>query len=378
MAGDWIPMRLDLAEDPAVIGVAAELKISEVETVGLLHRLWGWANRHTVDGGAAVSVTADWIDRYVGKEGFSAALAAQDWLFIRDCGIAIPKWDVWNSYSAKKRMDARQRQSEKRARDAGHGTVTRLSREKDLIPRQLRRAIYDRDSHRCVYCGRAEGECPANEPKSEGSLSLDHIIPESCGGTSSADNLVTACVPCNREKSDRTPDEAGMPWPVVTIMRDKRVTNELPEKRREENSREEDSVVVSNETTPSRPPSAGGNGPKKVGRPKTEQHPEAAKMAMTMAKGIKHWKSDARVTCESAASLRAFDALLRIDGRDVQECRQVLYWLFNCETGDYEASGQFDWRPNVASGGALRKQYDRLVTQMNNQAEGLSAQNGHR
>jgi 5-methylcytosine-specific restriction endonuclease McrA len=62
-----------------------------------------------------------------------------------------------------------------------------------------RRNILKRDGHKCVYCGR--GDLP---------LTIDHIIPRSKGGDDSWENLVSACLPCNNRKGDRTPDEADM------------------------------------------------------------------------------------------------------------------------------------------------------------------------
>lgn len=55
-------------------------------------------------------------------------------------------------------------------------------------PKGRRKKIYERDGHKCVYCGSAE------------SLSLDHVVPRSKGGSNSEDNLVTACQPCNSSK----------------------------------------------------------------------------------------------------------------------------------------------------------------------------------
>ena len=62
--------------------------------------------------------------------------------------------------------------------------------------------IYMRDKFRCQYCG---------EKKTAGDLTLDHILPRSRGGDNSPVNIVTACVPCNNRKGDRTPAEARMP-----------------------------------------------------------------------------------------------------------------------------------------------------------------------
>jgi 5-methylcytosine-specific restriction endonuclease McrA len=62
-----------------------------------------------------------------------------------------------------------------------------------------RRAIFARDDWTCQYCGTARG-----------SLTIDHVIPRSKGGTSRWENIVTCCGPCNRRKGDRLPKHAGM------------------------------------------------------------------------------------------------------------------------------------------------------------------------
>jgi 5-methylcytosine-specific restriction endonuclease McrA len=62
-----------------------------------------------------------------------------------------------------------------------------------------RRWVLRRDGYACQYCGRTDGE-----------LTMDHVLPLSRGGQTNWTNVVTACVPCNRRKANRTPDEAGM------------------------------------------------------------------------------------------------------------------------------------------------------------------------
>ncbi|HVN78907.1 MAG TPA: HNH endonuclease [Terriglobia bacterium] len=61
--------------------------------------------------------------------------------------------------------------------------------------------IYARDRHTCQYCGQT---LPSDD------LTFDHVIPVSRGGTKSWENIVTACIECNRKKGGRTPEEAGM------------------------------------------------------------------------------------------------------------------------------------------------------------------------
>jgi len=65
-----------------------------------------------------------------------------------------------------------------------------------------RMRIYIRDKFRCQYCG---------DKKTAAELTLDHIMPRSRGGDNSPVNIVTACLPCNNRKRDRTPAEARMP-----------------------------------------------------------------------------------------------------------------------------------------------------------------------
>ena len=64
-----------------------------------------------------------------------------------------------------------------------------------------RRNIFARDQHTCQYCGR---RFSATE------LSLDHVIPRSRGGTTTWDNIVSACRACNVRKGGRTPTEASL------------------------------------------------------------------------------------------------------------------------------------------------------------------------
>ena len=61
--------------------------------------------------------------------------------------------------------------------------------------------IYGRDGYACQYCG-------AKKPMFE--LTYDHVIPRSQGGTTTWQNIVTACERCNAWKGGRTPAQAGM------------------------------------------------------------------------------------------------------------------------------------------------------------------------
>ena len=115
MAGDWIKMRVNLTSDPAVIGVAAALDISEHEVVGLLHWLWAWADQHTEDGHAR-GVTSAWVDRYSGTRGLADALIEVGWLDFDDNGIHFPNFERHNGSPAKRRAQGAARQQKARAK----------------------------------------------------------------------------------------------------------------------------------------------------------------------------------------------------------------------------------------------------------------------
>lgn len=58
--------------------------------------------------------------------------------------------------------------------------------------------VFLRDRFTCQYCGARE------------ELTFDHVIPRSRGGTTTWENVVAACSPCNLRKADRMPEEATM------------------------------------------------------------------------------------------------------------------------------------------------------------------------
>ena len=73
------------------------------------------------------------------------------------------------------------------------------------IPHQSRalsrKNILLRDRNTCQYCG---------EVLPSGELTLDHVIPRSRGGSSTWENLVACCHPCNRRKGNQFAAEASM------------------------------------------------------------------------------------------------------------------------------------------------------------------------
>lgn len=64
------------------------------------------------------------------------------------------------------------------------------------IRQEKRLAIYLRDGLACAWCGHSV-ECGA-------SLSLDHVLPHSKGGSNHESNLVTCCERCNKSRGNRS------------------------------------------------------------------------------------------------------------------------------------------------------------------------------
>jgi len=68
------------------------------------------------------------------------------------------------------------------------------------LQRKLTRLeVFNRDLYTCQYCGKE-----IHQP------TLDHVIPKHMGGEHTWENVVSACIPCNRHKAGRTPEQARM------------------------------------------------------------------------------------------------------------------------------------------------------------------------
>ena len=77
--------------------------------------------------------------------------------------------------------------------------VTYVRIPRDTHRRKItRRAVFARDDWTCQYCG------------ARSNLTVDHIVPRSKGGSSSWENIVASCAPCNRRKGNALPRQVGM------------------------------------------------------------------------------------------------------------------------------------------------------------------------
>ena len=77
--------------------------------------------------------------------------------------------------------------------------LARLIRRPRRDKKLTRFEIFNRDRYTCQYCGQQTRQ-----------LTLDHVTPRYRGGQHTWENIVSACVACNRHKAGRTPQEARM------------------------------------------------------------------------------------------------------------------------------------------------------------------------
>ena len=111
----------------------------------------------------------------------------------------------------------------------------------DPTPALTNVALFARDQHLCLYCGRDHYRQQ---------LTRDHVVPLSQGGRDSWENVVAACFQCNSRKGGRTPQQARMPllavpyrpsWVEHLIMSNRNILadqmaflrNHLPKRRRQ-------------------------------------------------------------------------------------------------------------------------------------------------
>lgn len=75
---------------------------------------------------------------------------------------------------------------------------------------KLRRRCFRRDDWTCQTCGwqgpKNEAERIAAASADRRTLTLDHIIPQSDGGPTTIENLVTSCTACNNAKGNILPE----------------------------------------------------------------------------------------------------------------------------------------------------------------------------
>ena len=139
MSGDWIKLRHDLADDPAVVRMARAMGIDRDTVVGKLYRLWSWTDRHTTDGRACDIGGGGFVDDYLNCPGFAVAMVSVGWLVVDGDCFELPNFDRHNGESAKKRALATVRKQASRFCHADSVTKTGQERDKSVTREEERR-----------------------------------------------------------------------------------------------------------------------------------------------------------------------------------------------------------------------------------------------
>ena len=118
MALNWIKMREDLHEDPAVLWMSQELNVRPETVVGFCHRFWGLVSRQSGDG-CLVGPTLMSLGCVLGLPGFPELLLRAGWLEHDDTGekpvTKIPHFERHLSEGAKARALAAEKKRKQRA-----------------------------------------------------------------------------------------------------------------------------------------------------------------------------------------------------------------------------------------------------------------------
>lgn len=77
--------------------------------------------------------------------------------------------------------------------------LNRMVKRPRPVVKLTRKEIFRRDNYTCQYCGRQFTN-----------LTIDHVIPKHMGGSTTWQNVVTACSRCNHLKGGLTPEQSGM------------------------------------------------------------------------------------------------------------------------------------------------------------------------
>lgn len=130
MAGDWIKVRSNLATSPKVVRIMSALKADKFRTIGGLVSAWCLFDSHSEDG-KLPNYTFEILDTMVGFEGLARAMASVEWLIETSEGLEIPRFDVHNGQSAKRRAMDQERKRNVRKMSASEADKIRTREEKN-------------------------------------------------------------------------------------------------------------------------------------------------------------------------------------------------------------------------------------------------------
>ena len=122
----WIKVDCMLIHKPKVVKIARELNLKRETILGYLIKFWALADGITEDG-RLEGYGPDDVDDLVGLPGFGRALEVVDWLRLNTRGAVLPRFDLHNGESAKKRANTSLRVSRHRRLKCNAESVTNVT-----------------------------------------------------------------------------------------------------------------------------------------------------------------------------------------------------------------------------------------------------------
>ena len=138
-AGDYIPIRNNIAQDPRVLAMAIGLKVDVDTIVGKLHRVWTIASENSLDGTLRM-MSPELFDSILRLEGFSREMMSVGWLAHDDTrGLYCPNFDHWQESTSLKRAKEREKKRRQRQGKSVPGTKrgqvgTKRGQTRDHVP----------------------------------------------------------------------------------------------------------------------------------------------------------------------------------------------------------------------------------------------------
>lgn len=117
MRRSWIKIETNTPDKPEICIIASQLRLDEDAVMGKLIRFWAWAEFNVTKNNETI-VTSTFLDKLVGKKGFTTALELAGWLKRDGDRIILPNFERHNGQAAKGRAQTALRVSRHRARKA--------------------------------------------------------------------------------------------------------------------------------------------------------------------------------------------------------------------------------------------------------------------
>jgi hypothetical protein len=146
MSQPWIKIETITPEKPEIDDIATGLGMDRDAVMGKLVRIWAYFDQHSTDGHID-GKNGNFIDRLVGRPGFSEQLVNVGWLVIEADCIRLPNFDRHNGQTAKARALTGRRVEKHRAeRCKGKALQKRYEGVTDALP-DKRRQDKRREDH---------------------------------------------------------------------------------------------------------------------------------------------------------------------------------------------------------------------------------------